>query len=56
MKISLPQEIFRLSEFLKKMFNVVAKSIKPEHEEIQINPRSRSAKLNILEKNNEDCD
>jgi 16S rRNA C1402 N4-methylase RsmH len=38
------------------MFNVVAKSIKPENEEIQLNPRSRSAKLNILEKVNEDYD
>jgi 16S rRNA C1402 N4-methylase RsmH len=38
------------------MFNVVAKSIKPSSDEIKINPRSRSAKLNILEKVNEDHD
>ena len=42
------------SEFLKKMFNVVSKSIKPKDEEVKSNPRSRSAKINILEKNNED--
>ena len=54
--LSTPRDLPIKSEFLKKMFNVVAKSIKPEQEEIQINPRSRSAKLNILEKNNEDYD
>ena len=32
----------------------VAKSIKPKEDEILSNPRSRSAKLNILEKANED--
>ncbi len=42
------------SEFLKKMFNIVAKSIKPSKDEIDLNPRSRSAKLNILEKAIED--
>jgi len=54
--LSTPRDLPIKSEFLKKMFNVVAKSIKPENEEIQLNPRSRSAKLNILEKNNEDYD
>ena len=41
-------------ELLKKMFKFVAKSIKPSKDEIDLNPRSRSAKLNILEKANED--
>ena len=36
------------------MFNIIAKSIKPDKDEIDLNPRSRSAKLNILEKANED--
>jgi 16S rRNA C1402 N4-methylase RsmH len=36
------------------MFNIVAKSIKPGKDEVDFNPRSRSAKLNILEKANED--
>ena len=39
---------------LKKMFNIVSKSIKPSKDEVSSNPRSRSAKLNILEKANED--
>ena len=42
------------NEFLTKMFTIVSKSIKPTDEEIQLNSRSRSAKLNILEKYNED--
>ena len=33
----------------KKMFNLI-KKIKPSDEEIEINPRSRSAKINVLEK------
>ena len=52
--ISIPRGLPIKSEFLKKMFNVVSKSIKPKDEEVKSNPRSRSAKINILEKNNED--
>jgi 16S rRNA (cytosine1402-N4)-methyltransferase len=52
--ISTPRNLPIKSEFLKKMFNIVAKSIKPSKDEIDLNPRSRSAKLNILEKANED--
>jgi 16S rRNA (cytosine1402-N4)-methyltransferase len=52
--ISTPKNLPIKSEFLKKMFNIVAKSIKPAKDEVDLNPRSRSAKLNILEKANED--
>ena len=52
--ISTPRNLPIKNEFLKKMFNIVAKSIKPDKNEIDLNPRSRSAKLNILEKANED--
>ena len=52
--ISTPRNLPIKSEFLKKMFNIVSKSIKPSKDEVDINPRSRSAKLNILEKANED--
>ena len=52
--ISTPRNLPIKNEFLKKMFNIVAKSIKPEKDEVDLNPRSRSAKLNILEKANED--
>ena len=52
--ISTPRNLPIKSEFLKKMFNIVSKSIKPSKDEINLNPRSRSAKLNILEKANED--
>jgi 16S rRNA (cytosine1402-N4)-methyltransferase len=51
--ISTPRGLPIKSEFLRKMFNVVARSIKPEDKEIKLNPRSRSAKLNVLEKANE---
>mgnify|MGYP001208161774 CR=1 FL=1 len=54
--VSVPRGLPIKSEFLKKMFNIVAKSIKPSNEEIKLNPRSRSAKLNILEKAHEDYD
>tara|TARA_B100001564_G_scaffold357543_1_gene374029 strand:- start:1042 stop:1959 length:918 start_codon:yes stop_codon:yes gene_type:complete len=54
--ISTPKGLPIKSEFLKKMFNIVAKSIKPKEDEIKLNPRSRSAKLNVLEKANEDYD
>ena len=52
--ISTPRNLPIKSEFLKKMFNIVSKSIKPSKDEVSSNPRSRSAKLNILEKANED--
>jgi 16S rRNA (cytosine1402-N4)-methyltransferase len=52
--ISTPRNLPIKSEFLKKMFNIVAKSIKPSKDEVDLNSRSRSAKLNILEKTNED--
>jgi 16S rRNA (cytosine1402-N4)-methyltransferase len=52
--ISTPRNLPIKNEFLKKMFNIVAKSIKPGKDEVDFNPRSRSAKLNILEKANED--
>ncbi len=52
--ISTPRNLPIKNEFLKKMFNIIAKSIKPDKDEIDLNPRSRSAKLNILEKANED--
>ena len=51
--ISTPRNLPIKSEFLKKMFNIVSKSIKPDKDEVNLNPRSRSAKLNILEKANE---
>ncbi len=54
--LSTPRDLPIKSDFLKKMFNIVAKSIKPEDDEVKHNPRSRSAKLNILEKNDEDYD
>ena len=51
--LSTPRDLPIQSEFLTKMYNLVAKSIKPKENEIHSNPRSRSAKLNILEKANE---
>ena len=36
-------------DFLQKMFSLI-KKIKPSTDEIAINPRSRSAKINVLEK------
>ena len=36
-------------EFMKKMFTLI-KKIKPQENEIKINPRARSAKLSVLEK------
>ena len=36
-------------DFMDKMFNLI-KKIKPSDKEIEINPRSRSAKINVLEK------
>lgn len=52
--LSAPRDLPLQNEFLTKMFRIVSKSIKPTDEEIQLNSRSRSAKLNILEKYNED--
>ena len=53
---STPRDLPIKSEFLTKMFQLVKKSIKPTEKEINDNPRSRSAKLNILEKTNENYD
>jgi len=52
--LSTPRNLPIKSEFLTKMYELVSKSIKPEEGEIAANPRARSAKLNILEKSNED--
>jgi len=38
------------------MFKVVDRFVKPNTEEVEFNPRSRSAKLSILEKVNENND
>ncbi|MBH44458.1 MAG: 16S rRNA (cytosine(1402)-N(4))-methyltransferase [Gammaproteobacteria bacterium] len=51
--LSAPKDLPLDKSFLSKMFNIISKSIKPSNEEISANPRSRSAKLNILEKNDE---
>ncbi len=52
--LSTPKNLPIQSEFLTKMYEWVSKSIKPEEGEVASNPRARSAKLNILEKTNED--
>ena len=52
--LSAPRDLPLKNEFLTKMYNLVVKSMKPHDTEISSNPRSRSAKLNILEKANED--
>ena len=52
--LSTPRNLPIKSEFLTKMYELISKSIKPEKDEMLSNPRSRSAKLNILEKSNED--
>ena len=52
--LSAPRDLPLKNEFLTKMYNLVVKSMKPHDAEISSNPRSRSAKLNILEKANED--
>ena len=52
--LSAPRDLPLKNEFLTKMYNLVIKSMKPLDTEISSNPRSRSAKLNILEKANED--
>ena len=48
-KSSLPRKLPIKDEFMKKMFNLV-KKVKPQDQEIKINPRSRSARMSILEK------
>ena len=53
---SIPRDLPIKSEFLTKMYNIVQKSVKPSTQEVSMNPRSRSAKLNILEKVNENHD
>ena len=47
--LSAPRKIPIKPDFMKKMFNLI-KKIKPSEDEIAFNPRSRSAKLNVLEK------
>ena len=37
------------SNFLKKMFSII-KKVEPSNHEISTNSRSRSAKINVLEK------
>ena len=47
--LSAPRKMPIKHDFMDKMFNLI-KKIKPSDEEININPRSRSAKINVLEK------
>lgn len=47
--LNTPRKMPIKKDFLKKMFKVI-KKIKPSASEISINPRSRSAKINVLEK------
>ena len=47
--LSAPRKMPIKHNFMDKMFNLI-KKIKPSDEEIKINPRSRSAKINVLEK------
>tara|TARA_Y100001958_G_scaffold33628_1_gene21878 strand:- start:5027 stop:5956 length:930 start_codon:yes stop_codon:yes gene_type:complete len=44
-----PRKMPIKKDFLKKMFTVI-KKVKPSDKEISLNPRSRSAKINVLEK------
>ena len=55
-KYSTPKDLPVKEEFFTKMFKVVDKFIKPASTEIEENIRSRSAKLSILEKVNENND
>ena len=48
---SLPKKIPIKDNFLLKMFNLISKSVKPTKTDIDSNNRARSAKLNILERN-----
>ena len=47
--LSTPRKIPLKNEFLKKLFNLI-KKIKPSQSEVIENTRSRSAKINVLEK------
>tara|TARA_Y100000389_G_scaffold151897_1_gene151741 strand:- start:1735 stop:2667 length:933 start_codon:yes stop_codon:yes gene_type:complete len=47
--LSAPRKMPIKHDFMDKMFNLI-KKIKPTNEEIASNPRSRSAKINVLEK------
>ena len=47
--LNTPRKLPIKKDFLKKMFAVI-KRIKPSDKEISSNPRSRSAKINVLEK------
>ena len=47
--LSAPRKMPIKHDFMDKMFNLI-KKIKPSDEEINTNPRSRSAKINVLEK------
>ena len=47
--LSAPRKMPIKHDFMDKMFNLI-KKIKPSDEETNINPRSRSAKINVLEK------
>ncbi len=48
--LSAPRDLPLSNKFLTKMFRLIFKSIKPSQMEIKSNIRSRSAKLNVLEK------
>ena len=47
--LNVPRKMPIKKEFLTKMFTVI-KKIKPSRDEVTSNPRSRSAKINVLEK------
>jgi 16S rRNA (cytosine1402-N4)-methyltransferase len=47
--LSAPRKMPIKPEFMKKMFNLI-KKVKPSDAEVKQNPRSRSAKINVLEK------
>ena len=51
--LSTPKDLPLNNKFLTKMFKLIIKSVKPTQQEIKSNIRSRSAKLNVLEKCNE---
>ena len=46
---NIPRKMPIKKDFLKKMFTII-KKVKPSDKEISLNPRSRSAKINVLEK------
>lgn len=48
--LSTPKNLPLKNKFLTKMFTIIDKSIRPTKKEVEVNIRSRSAKLNILEK------